>query len=212
VYATLRDATIEGLVEPQERLSEEHLAQRFGVSRTPVREALLRLEAEHLATRISRRGLVVRRITVDEIFEVYAVREMLDGLAARLAAESASPPEIARLRWMNQQLKTAASEADYVHTTGLNIEFHEALVSCAHNGLLRQLARNGHDRVRRFPRTESYPGQTELTVMEHQRVIEAIERRDGHGAERCAREHIARARDSRVLETRSDSPVRIPLS
>src|ERR1700716_1355336 len=107
VYATLRDAIIEGVIEPQERLSEELLAQRFAVSRTPIREALLRLEAEQLVSRNARRGFIVRKITVAEVFEIYAVREVLDGLAARLAAVQASPPDIARLRWINEQLGTS---------------------------------------------------------------------------------------------------------
>jgi DNA-binding GntR family transcriptional regulator len=201
VYATLRDAIIEGLFEPQERLSEVLLAQRFAVSRTPVREALLRLEAEQLATRISRRGLVVRRISAEEVSEVYAVRATLDGFAARLAAFVASPPEIARLRWINSQLHSAVPEAEYTRIVALNIQFHETLFEASHNGLLCQFAKQMHDRVRRFPRTLSYPGQTELAVIEHERIVEAIERGDGDAAERFAGEHIVSTRDARLRET-----------
>jgi len=201
VYATLRDAIIEGLLEPQERLSEEQLAQHFAVSRTPVREALLRLEAEQLATRIGRRGLVVRRISAGEVLEVYAVRETLDGFAARLAASVASPPEIARLRWINNRLRSALVERDHRQIVALNIQFHEALVESGHNGLLCQFAKQVHDRVRRFPRMLAYPGQTELAVSEHDRIVDAIESRDAEGAERFAREHIARTRDARLRET-----------
>jgi DNA-binding GntR family transcriptional regulator len=205
VYATLRDAIIEGVIEPHERLSEELLAQRFAVSRTPIREALLRLEAEQLVSRNARRGFIVRHITVEEVFEIYAVREVLDGLAARLAALHASPPDIARLRWINQQLGTSVVDVDYGRSVALNIEFHDVLSAIAGNRLLCQLTGNVHDRVRRFPRTEYYPGEVELAIPEHERIIEAIERRDPEAAERLARAHIARTRDTRVLETSGGS-------
>lgn len=205
VYATLRDAIIEGLFEPLERLSEELLAQRFAVSRTPIREALLRLEAEQLVTRIARRGLVVRRISAEEVLEVYAVRETLDGFAARLAASVASPPEIARLRWINNLLRTAVAKAEYAPIVALNLQFHEALFEAGHNGLLSQFARQVHDRVRRFPRTLSYPGQSELAVVEHERIVDAIEQGNGDAAARCASEHIVSTRDARLRETPSSS-------
>jgi DNA-binding GntR family transcriptional regulator len=201
VYATLRDAIIEGVIEPQERLYEELLAQRFAVSRTPIREALLRLEAEQLVSRNARRGFIVRKITVAEVFEIYAVREVLDGLAARLAAVQASPPDIARLRWINEQLGTSVLDAEYGRTVALNIQFHDVLCEIAHNSLLSQFAGNVHARVRRFPRTEYYPGEAELAVPEHERIIQAIEQRDPYAAEQLARAHIARTRDTRVLET-----------
>lgn len=201
VYATLRDAIIEGILEPDERLSEELFAQQFSVSRTPIREALLRLEAEQLATRIARRGLVVRRISADEVLEIYAVREILDGFAARLAASEASPPEVSRLRWINKQLGTAVTATDYSRVMALNIQFHEALLEGSHNGLLQQFARQVHDRVRRLPRTLSYSGSTELAVLEHEQVVKAIEQHDGEAAERAARSHIVSTRDARLRET-----------
>jgi DNA-binding GntR family transcriptional regulator len=107
VYLTLREAIVDGQLEPGDSLIEWHVARQFGTSRTPVREALLRLEAEGLAFRVPRRGLVVRKISEHEIFEVYAVRISLETLAAREAASEAMPSDISQLRWVNQRLAEA---------------------------------------------------------------------------------------------------------
>src|SRR5215218_8543921 len=127
VYDALREAIVAKRLSPGDRLAEEQLAKQFGVSRTPVREALLRLEAEQFAARVARRGLVVRPIPEREVLEVYAVRAALDGLAASLAAEQATPPDRARLRWISDQIREAAEQSDYVKMAELNIELHEAL-------------------------------------------------------------------------------------
>src|SRR3954454_8143439 len=95
VYLTLREAIVDGQLEPGDSLIEWHVARQFGTSRTPVREALLRLEAEGLAFRVPRRGLVVRQLSEHEVLEVYAVRLELEGLAAREAAREALASDIA---------------------------------------------------------------------------------------------------------------------
>jgi DNA-binding GntR family transcriptional regulator len=96
VYQTLREAIVEGRLHAGDSLIEWHVARQFGTSRTPVREALLRLEAEGLAVRVPRRGLVVRHVSDHEIREVYAVRTALEALAAREAAAEAMPSDIAQ--------------------------------------------------------------------------------------------------------------------
>src|SRR5919198_1883941 len=107
VYHTLRGAIVEGQLDPGDSLIEWHVARQFGTSRTPVREALLRLESEGLAYRVPRRGLIVRQLTEHEVLEVYAVRIELEGLAGREAAREAEPADIAHLRWVNQKLADA---------------------------------------------------------------------------------------------------------
>src|SRR5918911_5450277 len=103
-YTTLREAILSGHLRPGDRLAEEQLAREFGVSRTPIREAIFRLEAEHFAIRLVRRGLVVRTIPEEQVLEVYTVRASLDQLAARLAAEHATAPDRSRLHWLNGQI------------------------------------------------------------------------------------------------------------
>jgi len=203
VYRTIREAILLGRLVPGSRLGEEDLAKRFEVSRTPVREAVLRLEAEHLAERNSRRGLVVAGITSDEIVEVYAVRQALDGLAARLAAESGRPTAIAQLRWLNDQLRTTVASGSLAEQQQINLEFHEAMYKAGHNEFLLELIRTAHDRVRRFPGTTlSNAGRPEDVVKEHDEIIDAIEGRDGARAEEIASRHMGRAMEIRIQQNR----------
>ena len=113
IYATLREAILHGVLPAGERLGEMYLAAVFDRSRTPVREAASRLESERLAERVARRGLVVASFTREEILEVYAVREVMDGLVARPAAHGILPAEYDHVVWLNQRLRTAAEQRDY---------------------------------------------------------------------------------------------------
>src|SRR5689334_3129239 len=125
VYSTLRSAIVDGRLAPGDSLIEWHVAHQFGTSRTPVREALLRLEAEGLAFRVPRRGLVVRHVSEHEVREVYAVRTALEALAAREAANEALPSDIAHLRWINQRLAEAIEHDDFGSVPTLTNEFHQ---------------------------------------------------------------------------------------
>ena len=138
VYQTLRGAILGGQLNAGDSLIEWHVARQFGTSRTPVREALLRLESEGLAYRVPRRGVIVRQVTEHEVLEVYAVRMELEGLAAREAAHEAEPSDIAHLRWINQKLAEALKRGDEAAIPRLTNEFHQALASAAHNGMLRR--------------------------------------------------------------------------
>jgi DNA-binding GntR family transcriptional regulator len=205
VYEALRDAIVTRRLEPGDRLAEEQLAKQFGVSRTPVREALLRLEAEQFAARVARRGLVVRPIPEREVLEVYAVRAALDGLAASLAAEQATPPDVARIRWISRQIGEAGERSDYARMATLNIELHEAICDVARNGMLLLFMRQIHDWVRRFgsaDTTFTHPGRASTAVDEHERVIDAIEAGNGDLAGQLAREHMNRAREVRIAMLR----------
>ena len=199
VYRTIREAILQGTLSPGARLGEEDLARRFAVSRTPVREAVLRLEAERLAERNSRRGLTVAGVTPEEILEIYVVRQALDGLAARVAAESARPADIAELRWLNDELRSAVSSAPIDTLSRLNLAFHEAMYKAGHNEFLLELIKTAHDRVRRFPGTTlSQPDRPQAVVQEHAEIIDAIERRDGQRAEEIASRHMGRAMEIRM--------------
>jgi DNA-binding GntR family transcriptional regulator len=199
IYTTLREAILSGILAPGDRLGEVQLANLFRRSRTPVREAILRLESERLTERSSRRGFIVGRITREEVLEVYAVRAVMDGLAARLAAIGILPGEIEHLRWINDQIRQAAAQPDYARMLNLNIDFHEAICRASRNSLLLQFMRQIHDWVRRFPDTTfSYPGRSATAIEEHEALLRALERRDPEEAERCARSHMERAMQVRV--------------
>lgn len=185
-------------MRPGDRLAEVQLARQFDVSRTPVRQAIFRLEAERFAERHEQRGLIVRRIPAHEVEEVYTVRAMLDGLAARLAATAARPADHARLRWLNDRLAEAAVRTDYPALAELNIQFHEALCEAAQNSMLLHFVRQLHDWVRRFGATTfAVPGRAQLALAEHLLIIEAIEAGSPDDAEHRARAHMASAHQAR---------------
>lgn len=200
VYEVLHEAIVSGILPPGQRLTEEQLARLFAVSRTPIREAILRLEAERLAERIPRRGLRVSHITPREIIDVYVVREALDGLAAYLAAERATPADVAHLSWINEQFTRAAMAGDFEQLAELNLQFHEAVAQTSQNSLLMEFIRHIHRMVRRFGTTTfTYPGRAISAAQAHQRLVEAIAAHDADLARQIAMEDMAIARQIRIL-------------
>lgn len=205
VYAILHEAILSGILPPGQRLGEELLAALFDVSRTPVREALLRLETTGLAHRVPRRGLIVARITPQEIVEVYVVRENLDGLAAYLAAQRATPSDVATLRAINEEFARAARAGKMVAMADLNLRFHEAIAHIARNSLLLQFLTQIHHRVRRIPGTTfQHPGRAASAVEEHASIVEAIQARDAERARQLAAESMAIARRIRIAMLEQD--------
>jgi DNA-binding GntR family transcriptional regulator len=204
IYLTVREAILKGVLPAGERLAESHLAALFDRSRTPVREAILRLEAEHLADRSGRRGFVVGGISQAEILEVYAVREVIDGLAARLATHGCLPTDLDHLSWLNRRLRKAGEQRDYTLMVELNLEFHEAIARASRSALLVQFMRQIHDWVRRFTDTNfSYRGRATEALTEHEAIIEALRRRDPAEAEQVTRQHMAHATQVRVAMQQS---------
>jgi DNA-binding GntR family transcriptional regulator len=207
IYSALREAILSGILPAGERLAELQLAALFNRSRTPIREAILRLESDRLAERSARRGFVVGGISREEILEVYAVREVLDGLSARLAAQGCLATDLDHLAWLNRRLKKAGEKHDFRLMVELNLEFHEAVARASRNGLLLQFLRQIHDWARRFSDTTlSHPGRAAEATKEHDALLDALTKRDPDAAERIARAHMARATQVRVAMQQAASP------
>ena len=200
VYATLRDAIVAGHLRAGERLLEQQLARQFDVSRTPVREAIFRLEQNSTWSGSTDAASLSREVPKHELLEVYTVRAALDGLAARLAAVASRPADHARLRWLNARLAEVNAQGDLAAVAELNIQFHEGLSEAAHNTMLLHLVGQVHDQVRRFGATTfSVPGRASAALAEHAAIVEAIEAGASDLAELRAREHMAGAREARLL-------------
>lgn len=198
-YATLRQAILGGQLRPGDRLGEEQLAGEFGISRTPIREAIFRLETERFAARQVRRGLVVRGIPEEQVLEVFTVRATLDALAANLAAQTATAPERARLQWINDQMETRMLEVGHADIRELTMQFHEALAECSHNSVLLQMVVQLLDSHRRFgPTTFSLRGRADVAIAEHRAMLQAIDDGDADLAGRLAYQHITNAREARI--------------
>ena len=204
VHATLRQAIIAGLLKPGDRLGEEFLAREFSVSRTPVREALMRLAAEQLAVRVPRRGLTVRSMSEREVLDFYAIRIVLDGLAARLAAKLASPAEVAQLRWLNEQMGTAR---DVTTQHDFSVQFHAALFEASHNRLLQRIGTELLDWQRGFSgSTFANAGTVKKAHGDHRGIVTAIEARDADRAADKAGAHMRHALRARAEKLGLESP------
>ena len=190
-YRFIVDGIQSGRLAPGTRLREIELAEMTGLSRTPVREALSRLQLEGLLTMDAARGLVVTELDYSMTSELYAMREVLEGTAARLAARHASDVEIDFLREINAR-DTRLTDAEALAAN--NRLFHETLYRCAHNRYLVKTLNTLQESMMLLGRTTlAAPGRPETSRAEHGAIVEALARRDPEAAESAARAHIIAA-------------------
>jgi len=202
VYDALKKDILSGALPPGATLREEELARRHQVSRTPVREALGRLESEGLASRHQGSGLLVSELGPDEIVDLYVLREALEGLAARLAASRRTETDLARLQVVSQLAQQAVADGDVARAGKMNSEFHFLIWRIAGNRPLQRAINGVHEAVQRFPQnTLAYPGRLEESVKEHADILAAIRDRDHTAAEQIAIEHVRRTRNIRIAMT-----------
>jgi DNA-binding GntR family transcriptional regulator len=196
VYETLRDAISDGRIGVGERIREEEIARNLGVSRTPVREALHRLQQRGLLVFGAGRGLTVASLSQHQVLQLYAMREILEGSAARFAAQHASAPEIALLWRLQKELCNSAHDSTAL--VSLNRRLHRAIYEAAHNEYLLQTLTVLHDSFALLNSTTfRVPSRLAESDEEHRQIIDAIERRDPDRAESMAREHIRQAQRTR---------------
>lgn len=197
VYETLRDGIRSGTWQRGERMREEAIAQMLSVSRTPVREALARLQSRGILE-ASGGGLVVATISRAQTLELYAMREVLEGSVARFAAQHAAPSEVANLKHLCASF--AATGNDPARLAELNRQIHDAMLDAAHNRYLVRMLEELSDTLALLPGTTfELPERAALAVGEHGAMIKAIEDRDEAAAEQAARAHIRRAMDARLI-------------
>jgi DNA-binding GntR family transcriptional regulator len=193
-YDELRHAIVQGRFRPNERLIEADLAEVFSVSRTPVRESLQRLAAEGLVAP-ARRGWVVRELTLDEIRQIYEVREALEGSAARLAAERATEAQLSAIQDMVARRPATLPTSD--QREGIvfdNDAYHAAiLVACGNDRLIEQINRN-NDYYFNVRVASLYTDEEMVaSARQHAELAAAIAHRDGDAAEQVMRAHIREA-------------------
>lgn len=204
VFTRLQDDIVLGVLKPGTKLGEAELAARYGVSRGPLREAIRRLESRKLLERIPHVGTRVASLELADLIEIYRVREALEGMAARLAAEQMTAAEVAGL-WellaLHEQQQDLQDDVAYFQHAG-DLDFHYRIIQGSHNRtLIDLLIGEIYHRVRmyryQFSMTANRPRKA---LTEHRRIAEAIEARDGEMAELLMRRHISRARE--YLEAR----------
>jgi len=177
--------------EATPKLDERRLAEELGVSRTPIREALTRLEQEGLVQNIPRRGAFVVRKTKKEILEMVCVWSALEGLAARMATVRASDEELAGLRTMFGTLKDSEGATAHIDEySEKNILFHQAIIRLSKCDLLVDIAESLFVHIHSIrSRTIRERERVSDSIIDHMHIIEALEQRDGDLAERYVREH-----------------------
>lgn len=190
-YEKLRDAIRSNLLKPGQRLKEAELAKRFDISRTPIREAISRLNTEGLV-QLTARGLSVTILTKQQVREVYYVRAILEGAAAQLAASRITPMEISAMRDFVEPF--ASEDLSPAEAARLNEMFHQAILDAAHNQYLTQALARLSDTLLLLPRTTfEKEGRIRDAMQEHLNILQAFEKRDDLAAEKLARLHIQNA-------------------
>ena len=196
VFESLREAILVGRLIPGERLMEVQLADEMGVSRTPVREAIRKLELEGFVVMIPRKGAYVAGLTLKDITDLFEVRAALEGMAAGLAAERITEEEL-------EQLERAILEESQTHDDNISAYvdqdtvFHEIIYQASRNRQLVQIITHLREQIQRFRMTSlSQPGRAKMYVDEHKKIVEAISGRDIKAANALAREHIENAENS----------------
>jgi len=197
-YRLILEAIDVGVYRPGDRLVESELADRFGVSRTPVREALQRLETQSLLARDGR-SLIVASLDHNQMSELYMVRRELEGLAARLAARHASSEEIQVLRDMVASDDLLVDDPSALSRA--NRRFHEQIHLASHNRYLVQQLDLVHRTMALMATTSlAAEGRGEIAQAEHKTIVEAIAARDEDAADRALRDHISVAFMTRLKQ------------
>jgi len=190
ILETIRDAIMSGALKPGEKVAEPELAERFGISRTPIREAFRQLESEGYLTVIPRKGAVVAAFSSKEVEEFYAIKSILEGYAAHQACSNLTDKEIEKLASVNEKLRQLADEGDIKHFFKVHNDFHELFRRAADNEKLDEMI-NGL--VNRFQRLRyaslSLPGRMKISVNEHVKIIDAFRARNPELAEQLVRKN-----------------------
>ena len=194
-YQHLRDAILSNALKRGDRLIETSIAEQMHTSRTPVREALSRLQSEGLVEYVPRKGIVVTGISCEDAVEIYDIREVLDGLAVRLACKRFQPKEITVLKELIDAMENAIERESFQEIILLHNEFNEKILSVAKSKVLTHMSRNLTDYLASFRAiTLKRSNRPMEAVAEHREIVAAIEKGLVDEGEALARRHVQQAK------------------
>ena len=196
IYDILKRRIVLRQIESGKKINEEDLAKSLGVSRTPIRETLLRLEHEGIVKIIPRRGAFVVSQSKEKVMDLFEVREVLEGLVAQLATKNMNHELLDRLKRCLEKISSGDGDNNrLLKYTPADVEFHATLLEAADNELLKSMMEsvNVHLQMVRL-RTVALPGRPEQTVKEHYEILAAIEKKNSSLAEKLMRKHVASVR------------------
>lgn len=196
-YKALRRAILGRKLPPGRKLVVRVLAEELGLSPTPIKEALAALEREGLVQAIPHRGYFVSNPSPEDIREIYSLREVLEGLAARLAVENNGKTLPKQLEKILAQQRKAAQAGDLEAYGDLDLEFHKTLWEASRNKRLLAVAETIDGQIRLLINSSAViPGRLPLSLAEHEAVLEAVSRYDAEAAEAAMRAHVQRAKEA----------------
>lgn len=191
VFNTLRQAILRGELKPGERLMEIQLANKLGVSRTPIREAIRKLELEGLVLMIPRRGAEVAEITEQNLRDVLEVREALEELSVKLACEHATQAQIEEMKQAAKVFEESLSGDDVTRIAEADVAFHDAINMATDNQKLIQILNNLREQMYRY-RTEylKEKDRHEQLIREHHEIVKALEERNEERVAKIVKQHL----------------------
>jgi DNA-binding GntR family transcriptional regulator len=194
LYLSLRQAIVAGKIPPGTPITEMDISRETKVSRTPVREAVRKLESEKLLLRMPGRKLMVSSPNRTEMEEIFLVRSVLEGLAGRIASSKMNRGHIESLKKIEKNMGKGAKENQLTLAIKSNLEFHKLIVDVCDINILTETLKRFWDTVRMMSRTNLDDSSWIQTSMkEHQKIIDALEKKDGLAAERLIRDHVIHA-------------------
>ncbi len=205
VYEILKKSIIFQEIQPGEKVDEEAVAKQLGVSRTPIRETLCRLENEGIVKIIPRRGAFVVKHSREKINEILMVREALEGFAARMAADHADGSTMEQMRFLFKDFSESNIRDRSKDYSQADLEFHNLIIQTSKNNLLINLMNTLNDHIQMVRlQTVSLEGRPEQSLIEHFKIIGALEQKDSSLAESLMREHIRNVRQSALRNFEED--------
>lgn len=194
VFESMREAILSGVLQPGERLMEIQLAEEMGVSRTPVREAIRKLELENFVVMIPRKGAYVAGVSSKDVADVFEIRSALEGLAAGLAAERITEDELEQMERVLFYRASEGEEMDLEQIVKSDTDFHALVYSASRNERLIQILANLREQIQRFRATSlAVPGRNKLALEEHRAIVEALRNHNSEEAQSLAMAHIVTA-------------------
>ena len=201
VFESLKHSIVRGKISPGEWLVESHIAETLGISRTPVREAIHKLEREGLIERQPRGGFTVLGFKRDDIEETFGIRSVLEGYAARLAAVKHSAQELEDLENKIDEFQNALDRKNMNLLPAINTEFHDLLYSLSKSPKLINMINGLRDQIYRYRQMILKERKFASTSnLDHKKMLTYIRKRDAEGAERLVREHILRGQEMVLKE------------
>ncbi len=196
VFRQLEKAILEGDLAPGTSLTEVRLSNEMGVSRTPIREALMQLELEGLVKTTHNKGAVVVGISSSDVNDIYLIRTRIEGLAARRTAENITEEELQELREIVELQEFYLGRGDAMQVGNLDQRFHEIVYESSRSRPLKQMLSTFHNYIQKARTTSVRRGRAAASTEEHRAILTAIENRDPDGAERLMGIHVENARRS----------------